>query len=118
MKTIEKYIDCIKTNVLFKVGGNAAENHQLIGDSAPNDIWFHIADYSSCHVVADISNLSIEMNKKAVAKIVTQGAALCKQFSRQKSDKNVAVIYTKIENVTPTSTPGQVTTLNTKTITI
>jgi hypothetical protein len=118
MKTIEKYIDCIKSNVAFKIGGNANENTQLVLDSAPNDIWFHIADHSSCHVVADISNMSIDIDKKALSKIVTQGAVICKQFSRQKSDKKVAVIYTKIENVTTTDIPGQVTTTSSKTICI
>jgi predicted ribosome quality control (RQC) complex YloA/Tae2 family protein len=116
MKTVEKYIDCLKTKIVFRVGGNANENTQLVLDSNANDIWFHIADHSSCHVVADISGICLD--KKALSKLATQGAVICKQFSRQKSDKKVDVIYTKIENVTPTDIPGQVTTLNTKTICI
>jgi hypothetical protein len=118
MKTIEKYIECLKTNITFKIGGNAAENNELIDESASEDLWFHIADQSSCHVVAEISNIGVPIDKKQLAKIAVQGAVICKQFSRYKSDKNVSVVYTVVENLTKTDIPGRVLTTNTKTITI
>jgi predicted ribosome quality control (RQC) complex YloA/Tae2 family protein len=117
MKTIYRFIDCIKTNVEFVVGGNAQENHDIIDAADTNDLWFHVSGRSSCHVIAKINGLD-KLDKKAIHKIVVQGALLCKENSALKSQKNVSIDYTKIEYVTKLDTPGSVTLTEFKTITI
>jgi predicted ribosome quality control (RQC) complex YloA/Tae2 family protein len=118
MKVITKYIDSAKCNINFKIGGNALENDNLIDESNKHDLWFHIDSLPSCHVVADLSNLEIEFHKKQLSKIAIQGALICKENSKYKSNKKIAIIYTKIENITKTHIPGKVIASNTKTITI
>lgn len=99
MKSIVRYIDSIKQDIEFKVGANAQENFDLIDASKPQDLWFHISANPSCHVVACLPE-DLGLDKKQLLKVATQGAVICKQHSKQKSDKDVAVVYCRIENVT------------------
>jgi predicted ribosome quality control (RQC) complex YloA/Tae2 family protein len=106
MKREERYIDCLKTTVTFCIGQNAKDNHDLIDASNPDDMWFHIHDSASCHVVAIIHNLDV--TKQQLTKIVIQGALLCKQHSKQKSQRNTHIMYSKLNNVSKTKKVGAV----------
>ena len=116
MKLEERYIDCLKTNVTFYIGQNAQDNHNIIDEADPEDIWFHIHETSSCHVIAIVHNMSI--TKKQLSKIIKQGALLCKQYSKQKSHRNTNIIYSKLKNVTKTHTVGSVNVADYKIVTI
>ena len=50
---IEKTIFIPKVNeeVHFVIGKNAKENFEIIDHSKPNDLWFHIENAPSCHVI-------------------------------------------------------------------
>jgi len=138
MRKITNYIDAIKGYIEFRVGQNAKENFDLIDDSEADDIWFHISQglnnpttnfvdalrasrkfgqASSCHVVARIPT-DKNYDKKILKKIAVQGAVICKQYSKYKSDGGVHVIYTKIQNVVKTPTIGAVSVEEYKTIVI
>ena len=117
MKTITKFIDSLQIYVDFIVGGNAQENHNIIDDANPHDIWFHLNNVSSCHVICKIPE-NIEINKKAQLKIAKQGALICKENSRYYKEKNIEINYTKIIYVTKLETPGAVTIKNEKKIII
>jgi len=95
MKTINRYIDAIKTNIEFRIGQNAQENFDLIDASRPEDIWFHINGQPSGHVIASIPEDS-NYDKKTIRRIVIQGGIICKQHSRLKSEKDVHVIYSLV----------------------
>jgi len=97
MKTITRYIDNIKSNIVFYIGQNSMENYDIIDASKPYDLWFHIKSVPSCHVIASIDNINYD--KKQLHKIAVQGAMLCKQNSKYKSDKKVDVIYCNIDDV-------------------
>jgi len=117
MRKITNYIDAIKGYIEFRVGQNAKENFDLIDDSEADDIWFHISQASSCHVVARIPT-DKNYDKKVLKKIAVQGAVICKQYSKYKSEEGVHVIYTKIQNVVKTPTVGAVSVEEYKTIVI
>lgn len=112
MKTI--VIQGSPKEVTFLVGTCAQDNFDIIDISEPDDIWFHVRDGSSCHVIAKISGDNATMpageklDKKIIHKIIKQGALLCKQESRYKSTKNLAIIYTKLRNVQKTNIVGSV----------
>jgi len=95
---IEKTIFIPKVNeeVHFVIGKNAKENFEIIDHSKPNDLWFHIENAPSCHVIAKIND---SWDRKQIASIVKQGALLCKINSKFSSMQNVRVIYTKIQHV-------------------
>jgi len=115
MKQISKYIDAIKSDVTFTIGGNAQENFDIIDAANPNDIWFHLDSLPSEHVVATIPE---GLDKKQVLKIATQGAVLCKQYSKYSSHKNLSIIYTKIKDILKTEKVGCVIAQNQKIIVI
>jgi predicted ribosome quality control (RQC) complex YloA/Tae2 family protein len=133
-RLVTRFIPSLKINVLYKIGKNAKNNFELIDEADSHDIWFHIKDVSSCHVIACLKNIRYTtrddelpnyydidfdtLDKKEKQQIVTQGALLCKQFSKLKSAKNVEVIYTKIEHVEKTNVLGTVLTKNTKVIVV
>jgi len=117
MKSIDRYIAPLGINISFRVGNNAADNFIIVDNAHPYDIWFHIHNHSSCHVIACMPE-DTNLTKKQLMYIIKQGAIICKQHSKYKSQTNVEIIYTSIKNVTMTRTIGTVTTENTKTIKI
>jgi predicted ribosome quality control (RQC) complex YloA/Tae2 family protein len=112
----EIYIPKLKLKVKFLIGKDARNNTEIINQTLDNDLWFHVNDFPSCHVIAFIHNLNI--SRKDLRYIVTQGALLCKQNSKYKSDKNVEIIYTRIKNVGTLEKPGSVITADAKIISI
>lgn len=111
-------------DIEFRIGSNAHENFDLIDDSHPNDLWFHVSQspyssrllrrpseyalsHSSCHVVAKIHDNVYD--KKQQHKIAIQGAILCKQFSKYKSERSVSIMVAPIHCITKTKKIGCVT---------
>jgi predicted ribosome quality control (RQC) complex YloA/Tae2 family protein len=94
-------------DVQFLIGKNAKDNFRIIDLAKPADIWFHVEDKPSCHIVAILPE---RVNKKDLRYIVKQGAVLCKQHSKYVSEKNLPIIFTTIDNVVKTDTPGCVET--------
>ena len=110
---IDKYILNIKNIITYTIGKNAQDNFNIIDESNPNDIWFHVEDRPSNHVIAKIPP-NINIDKKMEKYIIKQGAILCKQYSKCKSESNVPIVFTKIHNVKKTSIIGSVETIDTK----
>ena len=100
-------------NIEFIIGGCAQENHDIIDQSDPHDIWFHISGMPSGHVICKIPQ-EPQLNRKELQKIIKQGAVICKEYSVYKSNKNVEIDYTKIANVKKLDTPGMVYVNNVK----
>ena len=117
MKVITRYIDAIKQNAEYYLGENAQDNFDIIDQSEPDDIWFHMNNISSCHVVVKLP-LNNKYDKKQIHKIIVQGAEICKQHSRLKSQKDVEITYTKIKNVNKTHIVGSVALIEFKSIRI
>jgi predicted ribosome quality control (RQC) complex YloA/Tae2 family protein len=115
MKTEIVFINALKREVTFYIGKNQNENFEVIDKGNEDDLWFHAADVSSCHVVCQ---LPPDIDKKMLRYIITTGALLCKNnTTKLKSMKNVNIIYTKISNVVKTDVPGCVVTKDTKVVT-
>lgn len=113
----EILIPSLQKKILYTVGKNSQNNFDIIDAASPNDLWFHIESESSCHVIASVP-IEIKLDKKQLRQIVTQGAVLCKSKSRYKSNKDVSIIYTKVENITKSQPVGTVIAENTKVIVI
>jgi predicted ribosome quality control (RQC) complex YloA/Tae2 family protein len=109
MLQTEIFIPSIGENVLFLIGKNAIDNFAIIDASVnPNDIWFHIKGVPSGHVIAVLPVQSAKITGKNKNNIITQGAVLCKQHSKYKSDRDVPIVYTEIKNLQKGSSVGSV----------
>lgn len=111
------FIPSILKDIPYSIGKNAEHNSEIISLSSPDDLWFHLDNYPSAHVILHIPD-GILLNKKNKHKIIVQGAVLCKANSNKKSDKNVCISYAPIKHVHLTDIPGQVTLSEKKTILI
>jgi len=98
--------------VSYDVGQNAQENHDMIDASEPNDLWFHVSGRPSCHVIAHVPEEVLDMASKArrvaLRKITTQGAVLCKRFSKYASEKRLSLDVARVSDVEKSSVPGSV----------
>ena len=98
MRSVSKYIDAIRDTVVFMFGENASDNFNMIEQAKPDDIWFHLHQSSSCHVIATLPP-DKQYDKKHLQKIIVQGCLLCKQKSKYASAKKLPIMYTHIKNV-------------------
>ena len=133
-RVVTRFIPSLKINVVYKIGKDAQNNFELIDAADNNELWFHLKGVSSCHVIACLKNIQYTtrddelpnfydinfdtLEKKEKQQIITQGALLCKQYSKLKSAKNVDIVYAKIEDVHKTDVPGSVFTYKSKVIVV
>lgn len=117
MKKDVLFIPAINKDITFIIGQNAQDNFDIIDNAKPNDLWFHVHNESSCHVIASIPS-DEKFNKKQIQKIVTQGACICKKNAKCKSNKEVTIVYTYVANIVKTHITGQVHLTNEKFVTI
>ena len=111
----------IKFPITYFIGKNAYDNFKIIDISKPNDLWFHINNISSCHVIANISEPEYEfLTKKQFLTIIKKGALLCKQnTTKVKEEKKIEIIYTQVKNLVKIpQEEGSVLTKNTKIYTL
>ncbi len=101
---------------VINIGQNKTENWELIDSSEETDIWFHIEDNPSCHVI--LKNINSVKIRDIPQQVIKRSAYLCKINSslkiRQMSKCNV--IYTPILEVQKTDIVGQVSVIKYKTI--
>ena len=82
----------------ISIGKNKEENWQLIDASEPNDIWFHIDNQPSCHVV--LKNDEQVKLKDIPRQVLKRAAYLCKINSASKTQPKCDVIYAPISAIT------------------
>ena len=99
------------------IGKGARENDELtFGVAAPEDFWFHVADYSGSHVVVRNPGKERELEEA----ILVKAAQLAAFFSQARNSSKVDVHYTKRKHVTKPrrAKPGLVRLLEFKSITV
>ena len=103
-------------SITYYIGRTQQENHNVIDLGAPTDLWFHLANTSSCHVVAVVP---ADISRKERGKIITQGALLCKQWTtKAKSQRAVEVTYAPLSAVQKGTVQGSVTVTTSSTINV
>lgn len=89
------------------IGKNKEENWQLIDNAFSNDVWFHIDDQPSCHVI--LKNTDDVKIRDIPRQVLKRAAYLCKINSLAKTQPKCDVIYAPISAITKTQIVGQVT---------
>jgi predicted ribosome quality control (RQC) complex YloA/Tae2 family protein len=75
------------------IGGCKEENWKLIDESFEYDVWFHVADKPSCHVILKNQNSSM---RSIPHQVIKRCAYLCKICSKLPTCN---VNYTQIKNI-------------------
>ena len=109
MKTYEFAFEGV--TYLIHVGRNKHENWEIIDRSRdrPCDLWFHVRDMPSCHVVLEMPCEKTKMNA-VPRQVIKRCAYLCKIHSSDgiKRLSKCVVMYTTIANIHKTNVVGQV----------
>jgi predicted ribosome quality control (RQC) complex YloA/Tae2 family protein len=90
----------------ISLGKNKEENWQLIDAASPADIWFHIEDHPSCHII--LKNTEKIKMRDIPKQVIKRCAYLCKINSAAKTMAKCNVIYAPISEVKKTEIVGQV----------
>lgn len=116
MKTERVFIHGLNRVITFYIGENKHDNFEAIDKGSPDDLWFHVLNTSSCHVIAIVPE---DISKKDKRYIIKAGAHLCKKYTTKLSRANdVEIVYTELKNVEKTQNVGCVKIKNGKTIII
>ena len=88
----------------IKVGRNNLENDRLCFEASKTDIWLHVKDYPSSHVIIEKGNKEISTD------IITFASEICAYYSKVSNEERVEVVYTERKNVKkpPKAKPGKV----------
>jgi|AntRauTorckE6833_2_1112554.scaffolds.fasta_scaffold22024_2 predicted ribosome quality control (RQC) complex YloA/Tae2 family protein len=85
------------------IGQNAVENDFIINQGKQTDIWFHLANLPSCHII-----ISCDKKYPITKQMINYCALLVKEHTKYKNIKKVSVNYTELKNVKRTEIPGKV----------
>lgn len=96
------------------IGKNREENWKIIDDASPTDIWFHMNDIPSCHVILKTTPNTKDINMR----LIRYCAILCKMNSKAKNERKSVVMYSQISNVKKTKTVGEVSVRAFKTLVV
>ena len=87
---------------IVKVGRNNIENDRITEKANKNDLWLHVKEYHSAHV------LICADNKAVPPSVLKTGAEICAYYSKCRYGSKTEVDYTKRKNLKkpPKSKPG------------
>lgn len=96
-------------NIIYDIliGKNAKENWNLIDNADDFDLWLHIDNMPSCHVIVkerlqknnnNLDNKNVNDNYGYPVSVIKIAGRLCKLHTTN-STKNVNIVYTTINNV-------------------
>lgn len=86
------------------VGKNNLDNWRIIDESNEDDLWIHINEHPSCHVIIKKN----ENKKDFPIDIIKKAGIICKNNSKCRIYKSVRIVYTTIKNVKKTDKCGEV----------
>lgn len=84
------------------IGTNARENWEIIDDSDPFDLWFHVDEFPSGHVI--IREHIDKIGKHGPEpfypnEIINMAANYCKSQSKYRDRTKLKIVYTEISNL-------------------
>jgi predicted ribosome quality control (RQC) complex YloA/Tae2 family protein len=94
------------------IGKNANHNHSIILEADDEDIWFHLEDYPSSHVIVSNKYNNGQLTRSELKFC----GRICKTRSKYSQCSKIKVNYTKIKNIKILDVPGSVSISNFKTI--
>lgn len=99
---------------IIEIGQNKQDNFDIIDSACLTDIWFHVEDMPSCHVILKTDGKMSDIPKQ----VIKRCAYLCKINSKAKTQSKCNISYTTIDNVTKTEIIGQVHVKKCKTVSV
>jgi predicted ribosome quality control (RQC) complex YloA/Tae2 family protein len=119
MKHIIHCFSNIPVAIEYYIGCNTRENSYILDMARIHDLWFHVEQGTSCHVLARIPRGFIKLTKKQRITIIKMGCILCKiNTTGLKEQSNVKINYTEVKNIEKSEQDGVLYTKNLKVYTV
>ena len=77
----------------IKVGRNNSENDKLTFTAKPEDVWIHVKDYHSSHVIIESKNTALPDSVLLIA------CEICAYYSKCRDGGKVEIVYTEKKHV-------------------
>jgi predicted ribosome quality control (RQC) complex YloA/Tae2 family protein len=106
MKSVTIYDNKLEQELSISIGENAQDNWDIIDKSKQNDLWFHVENQPSSHVILSLP----DSKSKCTGQTIIHCAKLCKQHSKFKNIPKIGIIYTEIKSISKGDKVGQVNT--------
>lgn len=92
----------------FHIGRNQSENWDILDKAHEWDVWFHVSDSPSSHVILTLEREEDSKLREIPRAVLKKGALLCKSHSSSKSTAQCPVIYTAVRRLTKGRAVGSV----------
>ena len=85
----------------FKIllGNNADENWELIKKANPLDLWIHLSNHPSPHVIIKVEKISKKKYNVPSKEAIHFACKKCIEYSKKKDNQKVKLDYTVIKNL-------------------
>lgn len=109
MKIETLFDNKLNCEMIYWIGENAQDNWNIISDSNQNDLWFHLSNHPSCHVILKMPE-GITYKDLSKQTLINCGihCKLHSKFTNISSKNKMRVIYTEIKNVSKGERIGSV----------
>ena len=97
-------VDTTYPNNTIKIGQNARDNDLIVSEAEQTDVWFHLADYPSCHLI-----ISVNEDHPIDKQMIIYCSQLVKSRTKYKNIPKLTINYCPIKQVHRTKTKGLVT---------
>ena len=104
-------------DIEYIIGKNALHNTQLCQEMAPYDVWFHISNLPSAHLIMKNPD-KVSLDKLRKHGIIYKMANRLKVSSKYRKTPLLKVDYCYGKDIKTTPVPGRVTTLHCAVITV
>lgn len=88
----------LNNNFVYWIGVNAQDNWNIIDKADKTDIWFHLSDHPSAHVILRTENISLKKISKQTLKKCALECKIHSKFNFSNKQK-MKIIYTEIRNI-------------------
>lgn len=91
----------------YVIGKSAEENTHLVQTAAELDVWFHVSNLPSAHLILHNPEGTTlkDLRKQGT---IYQMALELKKSSKYRKMNNVTIVYDYCKNITTLDTPGKV----------
>ena len=98
----------MNTELDYVIGKDAEQNTELILESEPHDVWFHLDGVPSAHLILrNPEEFSLQHLRSSG--VIYQMALKLKAKGKYRKACNVTILYAQIKDVHVTDIPGRVT---------
>ena len=113
VKTVAVFDELCNKELNIFIGESAQDNFHIINQARQYDLWFHVKNVASCHVILQLPTSKSKISKQTLNRC----KELCIENSLKANDDS-DVIYSTIKHIKKGEKLGSVYTKGSRTVTL